>query len=290
MKPLKLSFALILIGSTLLLNEGSKAVEPPNQKEAKPQSKKTELDKKEPTQQRTPADLVPPKPPTDKYHPDKQASEKKNQPWQPADWFNLWLVIFTGCLVGVGIAQVFVYRRQAKYMRRGLRLTQKAAEAAEKSANIADKSLKTLERAQVLVMFSYQFRPGSPEFSYEVKNIGRTLAKVKQTDFGCAAGPTLPDYQIKPKPVGDLPTKFIVYPNIPVSLRNRVDIQLPPEKAGRVERGEEIFEVRGFIIYDDIFDVRHVTRFRQIYHPSENNGHGGFVFSTDIKPEYNEAD
>jgi hypothetical protein len=44
--------------------------------------------------------------------------------------------------------------------------------------------------------------------------------------------------------------------------------------------------LHGHVIYDDIFNIRHSTRFCYIYNP----GFGGFIFPAEAKADYNDAD
>jgi hypothetical protein len=58
-----------------------------------------------------------------------------------------------------------------------------------------------------------------------------------------------------------------------------------------IKNGTVNMIVRGFVVYDDIFDVRHVTKFCQVYSPTWNDGVGGFVIPYETKPGYeNDAD
>jgi len=149
MKRLKLSFLLILIGSALLLSAVGESAESLNPKEAKPQNKEPQLHQKEPAQQQAPTDQLltgdeflhsPPDHPTANGQTAEQESET-GPPTNSTWWFNLFIAIFTGCLVCVGIAQIVVYKKQARYMRRGLKLTRQAANAAEESAKAVEAQL-----------------------------------------------------------------------------------------------------------------------------------------------------
>jgi len=144
MKRLKLSFLLILIGSALLLSAVGESAESLNPKEAKPQSTESQLQQEKAAKQQNPtvnslngAQFLHSQ--TNHTTTNSQTSKQEAKAEPPTDsswWFNLFLVIFTACLVDVGIAQVFVYKKQARYMRRGLKLTKQAAEAAQKARKL----------------------------------------------------------------------------------------------------------------------------------------------------------
>jgi len=149
----KLSFLILLF---LILNGTSRSAEPANPKEADIQSNKAERQQKESTKDQTPSlqpvviDKLPYSPkdrsPASAQTPKQEAhaGPESNATW----WFNLFIVIFTGCLVGVGVAQVAVYIKQARYTRRGLRLTRQAADAAKAAAETASRQTKILEDGQ----------------------------------------------------------------------------------------------------------------------------------------------
>ncbi len=327
MKPLKLSFLLILIGSALFLNGAGESTETPSTQQKQRAETKTSAQQHDsnPNPFESPIKQSP-----TKIAPESSTYNIQNYNYNPQDGGNLpaWLqAIGTIGLLIFAWWQMWFMRRATKATEtaanaardnaiaakesaetsktnvaiskvladatvQSAHAAQRAAEAAQKSADVADTSLKLLERAQIIVLFHRPFRPTSPELSYEIRNIGRTFAKVKDSDcgFGAALDLRQLEYEIKPKPIGDLPTKMIAYPNIPIEMRNRPDIPLPPERAEGIEAGKEFLIVRGYVIYDDVFDVRHITRFCQVYRQAENNRGGGFVITQQIKPEYNEAD
>lgn len=272
---MKLPFLILFF---LVLSGASESGEPANPKETIPQGQKADLDKKEPAQQRTPADFVPPKPPIDKYPPDKQASEKKNQPWQPTGWFNLWLVIFTGCLVGVGIAQAIIYRKQTKYMRRGLRLTRIAADAAKAAANTATRQTMILEDGQRPWIMVQVDDWGSPDIhdaslgfggviKWSAINVGHSPAfltdLVITSDVFAYPLPEKHPEDANPKQFA----KFIIPPAGKHSSMNRA---LPTPIDATAMRG--IFEgthcqvLYGFVRYHDSLEKPHLTRFCVFQH------------------------
>jgi hypothetical protein len=132
-------FALILIASALFLNVG--ALKPRN---AEAQSKNTQLNESTTNSEKDPtAPIATPSQPryaaTDQANTAGNTDQSKNDPQPPIDagwWFNFFLVVFTGCLVGVGIVQAFLlyYTFQAGKL---------AAEATNKSVELARIALQS---------------------------------------------------------------------------------------------------------------------------------------------------
>jgi len=262
---LSILFFLVLSGA----DEREGITEP---KETIKQGQKADLDKKEPAQQRTPADFVSRKPPIDKYPADNQASDQKNQPWQPTDWFNLVLVIFTGCLVGVGIAQAIIYRKQAKYMRRGLRLTRIAADAAREGAETAIRQTEITanrDRARIMVKPDGEPKedPNKLPWGYEIEwsaiNVGGTPAFLSElfVDVDIIPMPipdSRPDYSAS-KPFA----KFIIPPN--GSHSSKVSKTFSPTMQGAYFGGDSCVVLYGMVKYQDAID-NHITRFCCYWH------------------------
>ncbi len=294
MKPLKFSFLLILVALVFVLSGASNIEKITSPKETEPQSKKAELDIKEPAQKRTPSDVLPSKPPIDKYPPDKQTTEKKNRAWQPTDWFNLFLVIFTACLVGVGIAQAFIYRKQARYMRHGLKITGQVADAAQRSADIADKSLRLLNRPFVDVHFELPFQPVPNQelrIRYTIKNSGKTWAFIKNIESQIWHGDNWKDYLGKTFsiPQGILSTEANLGPSQDL-MRHVLIPAMDPDTIATIKNGYRKFMVHGLVVYDDIFGKRHFTRFSRIYRSDAATHAGGFIFPREGEPNENEVD
>jgi hypothetical protein len=139
MKLLRTSFLLILLTCVFLLSRASGSQERASPKEAEPQSKQSQLQKQKAGDQLKPIEIPPP---IRDHSPSAQPNqisakpetrEQKSDSTQPADlnwWFNLFLVIFTGVLAGLGVMQASLMKRQATYMRRSNRRTRQSAEAA----------------------------------------------------------------------------------------------------------------------------------------------------------------
>ncbi len=317
-------FLFILIASALLLSAANESAEekavqksltPPKTEMHKSKAEEhssTGTQKAQDTEKSPPATkppIVVVAVPSDKTQ-TKTTEEQQStiQKWfNPSTLPNWAIVLVTIAYVIVAIGQLTAIRRQAKFARRSLRAINRqagiaaegvavnriAAEAAKTTATIADQSLKSLERAYLAIFFE---SPVSLVWStwsdlpYTIENTGRTLAKLKLTEIGYTISESLHDYEIKPVPTDKLPTIAPIYAATPLKHTFRIPRLLTTEEVGGLTTGSKILDLHGFIIYDDIFDIRHVTRFRRVWSPSENGGQGGFVFPPETKPEYNEAD
>lgn len=186
-------------------------------------------------------------------------------------------------------------RRQADIAVEGVVETRKAAEAAKQSADIADKSLRIVERAWLAVVFDQPFqpqaRPVTPIY-FTVKNTGNTVALLKLKKINAKRWDVsiIPQRQLEPKPTGTLPTIAVIFPGDKLTLEGLVDIPFTQNLIDDTNTGRSIFDVYGYVAYDDVFGIRHVTRFCQVYNPRENDGKGGFDFPREAQPEYNDAD
>jgi len=272
---MKLSFLLILIVSVLSLNRVSGSAEPPNPKETKPQSKEPQLHQEKSARQETPTEStinqksaysLPNQPAAN-----SQTQKQETQAGPPTDstwWFNLIVAIFTGCLVCVGIGQVAIYIRQACFF-------------------------KTVERAWLAVVFDHPFQPkvgAVNPINYSVKNTGHTVAWLKSPklkgmpwEFGY-----IPERQLEPKPMDTLSTVAVIFPGDKFPLEGLVDIDFTQQMINDATTGRFIFDVYGYVVYDDVFGNRHITRFCQAYHP--NGDSGSFTYPRESQPGYNDAD
>jgi uncharacterized protein (UPF0333 family) len=250
MKLSRLSITLILTGFVLLLSSASESVEPTNPKEAESTNSPTD---------QCPADCQTPK-------------EKTNaQPPSESNWdFNRWLVILTGGLVGVGIAQVYVYIKQGQYMRQGLELTRQAADAASRAAGaaeasnrqsreMAEKELRayvSVDSAQITGVES-----GHPPVATLVfKNSGLTPA-YDLTGMGGigmeAAFDSLPPAVGSPRQ-----SKSSLPPGTPTKWFHLAPRPLIPEETAALRDGTMTLWVYGEIRYRDAFGIDRFTRYR----------------------------
>jgi len=285
---------LISFAFALCLGTASESAEPANPKESEPQSKKSELQYKEPTKHQTPATISPPSftnqsPGSliDSGTANRQAPQEKPDTIPPSDagsYINFIVTIFTGCLVGVGIAQVAVYKKQAKYMRRGLRLSGQAAKAAEQS-------LKLLQRPWIKIdLITFYPSTSAHKLHYAIFNVGHTPAAIKRMEiFSIDISPKIPNYPIEELPTGEIPTTILVLPQQPISHAYNCPA-INNESFEALYGGSTKLFIRGWVVYDDIFGDRHVTRFCQMWNSGDpGKANSNFMIPPDAKHQYNEA-
>lgn len=290
MKPLKLSFLLILTVSALLLSgvgeKEESALHDPKSNESKNQNRSSI--RNHPADNQNPPPTSSPPVNLDKAPNDGKGEKNSKDGGNNPAWPEKAIAFFTGVLVLVGIGQVVVYAIQAHYMWRGLRLTRIVADAAKQNADAADKSLKLLERAWLMVIFGqFDAVPGLTRINCIIMNTGKTLARLRAVEVLTTIQPKLPDFE--PLPIernrfND--TIAIVFPNTPLDQRGMLSHAMSEEIANQLVSGDLILAVRGFVVYDDIFGERHVTRFCFVYTPLRR----GFVIPQGIKSGNNDAD
>lgn len=194
-------------------------------------------------------------------------------------WFNFLLVVFTGCLVFVGIVQIIVYAFQAYYMRQSLSATRR-------QGDIAERSISALERAWVAVGLEPNYAP-NPEarvIPFVIQNCGRTPAQIKEISGSLVIADALIEYEIPPIPEGPLPTILTIFAS--ESQQHMIATErIHPDHMHQVNHRTKLMIIHGSIIYDDIFTRRHVTRFYQVYSPLTRN----FIFPKDADPKYNQT-
>lgn len=292
---MKLSYFLILLISTLLLSAASESQSPnpipgpakATEKEKQLRQDKTQITRKDnrPTEKPPPTIDLPTTPIVGKQ--DRDTSNNKEYP-SSTNW---WIAAFTGVLALAALMQLFVYGRQARYMRDGLKLTRQAADAASKGAGVAESSLKVVQRAWLAVVFDQPFqpqaRPVTPIY-FTVKNTGNTVAMLKQKKINAKRWEVsvIPDRQLEPKPSGVLSTIAVIFPGDKLMLDGLVDIPFTQTDIDSAITAPLLFDVYGYVAYDDVFGIRHITRFCQAY----NSRTGGFDFPRETQIEYNDAD
>jgi hypothetical protein len=147
------------------------------------------------------------------------------------------------------------------------------------------------------------FRPVAKSITrvfFSIENTGQTIAKIKQIHVGhclwkdsTVPPHTFPQKLTKPtKPIKGPPTIAVIYPKetIKWEARSTPPIRLSEENLKKLSIGETILDLHGQILYDDIFDIQHYTRFCLTYHQRENDGKAEFIFPTDPSDNYNDAD
>lgn len=203
---------------------------------------------------------------------------------KPFDW-PAWLqAVGTVALALLAIGQIY-------FLNRTMRATRQAASAAEKSATVAESSLKVAERAWLSVALDHPFQPRVGHMTpieFTVRNIGKTVAilKAKKINAKMWDSSCIPQRQLDQKPTGVLPTIAVIFPGDALTLDGLVDIAFTQDQIDGPAWGNTIFDVYGYIAYDDVFGARHITRFCQVYNARTR----GFDFPREAQPSYNDAD
>jgi hypothetical protein len=158
---------------------------------------------------------------------------------------------------------------------------------ADDSIKLTNQSLRTVERAWLSVTLAgdYTPQPESHLIDYVIHNGGKTPAKLKELVIRpINVGETLPTYDIPQIPEGPMKTLATVFASTSegqIFQTRKMDRSV----ISKVNQGHLVMVISGWIIYDDVFDERHVTRFFQVYAPKLKN----FIFPRDADPKYNEV-
>ena len=160
--------------------------------------------------------------------------------------------------------------------------------AVRRQADIAERTLKTAERAWLSVTFNKPFKPQHGTVNpviYSVKNTGKTAAFLKVKQLSAMPWPTsvIPERPLDPKPMGACPNLMVIFPDDVVELEGIIDIDFRGEFFNEMIAGRGIFDVYGYIAYDDIFNGRHITRFCYAFDPGKDiyQGTGRFEYIRD---------
>jgi len=182
----------------------------------------------------------------------------------------------TGKLVWIGGAQVAVAA-----------IGLLAIGVAYKSITVADRGLRSVERAWVGVGLSdkeYRPKPEPHVIGVVLSNGGKTPARIKEVRAQITIANAHKEFDHGPIPKGLLPTITTIFagesPTHIISTR-----QMDRNHISDVIEGKLMMIVHGYVMYDDIFDVRHITRFYQLYSPGTHI----FMFPRDADPRHNEA-
>ena len=99
----------------------------------------------------------------------------------------------------------------------------------------------------------------------------------------------MPQYPLDRKETGDLPTEFIVHAGQSINSGLLIS-PFSQQEMDDILQGKQILAIYGSVLYDDIFSVRHITRFCRIYSRVHDDGLGYFILPYHARPEYNESD
>lgn len=229
--------------------------------------------------------------------------EAKSEKWPPTPLEIISIIIAGGAFI-IAWRTLNAVQRQAGAAERTLTSIERqvianetSANAAKAAADIADRTLQTSERAWLSVTFNKSFKPQHGTVNpvvYSVKNTGKSAAFLKVKCLKSIPWPTsvIPERPLAPKPMGEHPTLMVIFPNDVVELEGIIDIDFRGEFFEQMIAGHKIFDVYGYVAYDDIFKIRHITRFCYAFNPGENINQdtGKFEYIRDPRPEYNDAD
>lgn len=289
----KLSLLPILIVAIFLLSGASESAEL--------QQKPSKVDQSDPKKIETKTQTNSQKPPTAAPQSGTNESTSHTQNFNysnynyPSDSGSGGLAVWVQALANIAIA--FLVGWQIWFFWGTMQATRDAAIAAKDAADIADQTLKTSERAWLSIRFNKPFKPQHGAVNpvvYSVKNTGKSAAflKVKKLNAIQWQNSVIPERALDPKPTGEFPTIAVIFPNDELELEGLIDIDFTGDFFNQMIAGHKIFDVYGYVAYDDIFKVRHITRFCYAFNPGENINQdtGKFEFIRDPRAGYSDAD
>lgn len=293
---MKLSFLLILIVFTLVPNGASYSTDILRNKASSPMTRNQQSDNPQRISAETQNSVTPtavlPSAVDSPHTPIKQNRSQYESAYWPPNWSSWALVIIAIVASYIALRSLRTIEQQAKNAADGVVETRKAAEAAKQSADVADKSLRVVERAWLAVLFDQPFQPKVGTYNpiyYSVKNTGHTVAFLKDRKLNAFPwNGFMPKRELAPKPTGILPTIAAIFPGDKFPMEGLVDIDFTQQMINDAATGRFIFDVRGYVAYDDAFDNRHITRFCQAYDPTGDTG--SFTYPREAQPGYNDAD
>jgi hypothetical protein len=165
-----------------------------------------------------------------------------------------WITWLTAALVFVGVMQFSAMCVQAYYMRRGLRVTQQAADAATRSAEVAVQALHLSERAYIAIVHADVVPDGTSHeapwhITLTIMNVGHTLATMLEIWLDYLSVFHLPE---------------------PPSLQHSTQLEPLPPTGQRVLKGPSVamplppgtvLWIYGKITYADVFGNSHTNGF-----------------------------
>jgi hypothetical protein len=190
--------------------------------------------------------------------------------------YNVLVTLFTMCLFGVGVLQYCVYKKQAVYMRAGLRIgdrsaraAQAAAAAATKSADTVEQALKLTQRARLSVGgWRFLERPSSPEVE-RFDQITYNLICGGPTSATLIGEYTLirfiEPFQIRSDYREHLEESKLQVTVIPGGAYGILTHALSVEDLGAVDNGEIPLYAFAYVKYRDVFGDEHETASLQKY-------------------------
>jgi hypothetical protein len=221
--------------------------------------------------------------------PEETAQEKKDRDAKAANDGNL--VILTGVLAFVGFCQLLVYGYQAKKLRETVESAGEQAEAMERHIGEAARSANAMEeiatriqegnrailRAYLTVttgaisLFQERREPGQPDLKFETRpnltNTGNTAARNVNIRIAADILPLpIPNtFQFPLPEEGEIKNAGVVGAHQTSVLAGTVKDFVPDGEVGTIKEGRtKALCTWGIVTYEDIFGVKHQTKFGQI--------------------------
>jgi hypothetical protein len=243
----KLSFLVILIVSTLLIDgaSGANSKPPVSKNEGSASDKQYIANDPKPNdsqgaEEDSKAGI--------EHGPRAQANKATNYPKGDAEQFWVWPPTSGWAVVYITAVYAFVALGQLWFIRR--------------QANIARQALTTSERPWVGVGFEQPYTLGNNFVDLRIYNSGKSpghMKDVKLIGFAAAHKDRPILYKPKSAPPPGMGTVWTIFPG--ESTTQRWDVRLEPEEIAEVATKTKRLTLFGFVWYADIFGNGHVTNF-----------------------------
>lgn len=171
-------------------------------------------------------------------------------------------------------------------------VTGKAANAAKQSADIAAQSLTISERAWVRVDFRQLYEPGMSFVDLDITNTGKTPGHIKEIKIlGLDVSDAQQPFAWKPDPIppNERDTLWNIFPGESTTQRYDQLTEFQSVEIWEIIQQTKRLTIYGFILYDDIFGTRRITRFYRVFMETQSNRRGRFMIPPNAEPGQNEA-
>jgi quercetin dioxygenase-like cupin family protein len=126
-------------------------------------------------------------------------------------------------------------------------------------------------------------RTSAIQIPFMLRNWGKTQVAIKGIEIEAKVAAGLPPAATTAVPRGELPTHFVLEAD--QSRAETVSYSGPIPDPEQLRTGEQVFYVKGVILYDDDFGSSQHSTFCRVYDVNAFDGGGGFVSPN--KPGYN---
>ncbi len=189
---------------------------------------------------------------------------------------NVLLMMFTGCLVVVGVQQCSEVGEANRVAGRAATAAERAATAAEGAVSVADRSLRVTQKAIIVARTPQAVNVQAKPFEVQValQNTGLTSAKEVKEWLGIhllTEGETWPDFEKEEVAISGNPNHYTIFPHEGSGVSyNSVDGLSDEEKAKATGHAFE-YLVFGRVTYQDEFDSNHFLKYCTIYYYDDKN-------------------